>query len=56
MLPLSVLLALAALAYGCVTWHGTLLCVFIVVVLVAAGVFLFALLRELWTLHQIKYM
>ena len=56
MLPLSVLLALAALAYGCVTWHGTLLCVFIVVVLVAAGVFLFALLRELWILQQIKYM
>ena len=45
MLPLSVLLALAALAYGCVTWHETLMCVLIVVVLVVASVFLFDLLR-----------
>ncbi|MGA0033451.1 MAG: hypothetical protein ACO3HA_08995 [Burkholderiales bacterium] len=56
-MPLLVgLLAVAALAYGCVVWHGTLLCVFIAAVVAVAGVFVFALLRELWILHQLKYM
>lgn len=55
-LSLGLLLAVAALGYGCVTWHGTLLCVFIAAVVVAAGAFLLALLRELWILHQLKDM
>ncbi len=57
LMPLLVgLLAVAALAYGCVVWHGTLLCVFIAAVVAVAGVFVFALLRELWILHQLKDM
>ena len=54
MTPLLVtLLAAAVLGYGCVTWHGTLLCVFIALVLVAAVTFLLGVLRELWILHQL---
>lgn len=57
LMPLPVvLLALAALAYGCVVWHGTLFCVFVAIVLAAAGVFVFKLVRELWILHQFKDM
>ncbi len=50
------LLALAVLAYGCVVWHGTLLCVFIAAVVAAACAFTFALVREFWILHQLKDM
>ncbi len=51
-LLLGTLLVAAILGYGCVTWHGTLLCVFIALVLVAAVTFLLGVLRELWILHQ----
>lgn len=56
LMPLLLLAAVAALAYGCVVWHGTVLCVFIAAVVAAAGAFAFALLRELWILHQLKDM
>ncbi len=50
---LAVLLGTAALVYGCVAWHGTLLCVFIALVVAAAAAFLLGVLRELWILHQL---
>jgi len=46
------LIVAAALAYGCITWHGTLLCVFIALVLAAAVALLLGVMRELWILHQ----